>query len=162
MHAPRPSLILLLLLPVACSADADPTGTGDTGLERVDLVDVGLACAYGDGLPSVPGGGETTVFAADGGFDVQVVLEDCASGCAADVQASCDVRLVTGEVVVTAEGTYTVPSGSPDCPAMCVEVVATCAGEALEAGPWTLDYRGGHSDTFDVPGTVPVPCAAPL
>lgn len=160
MHARSTSLILVLL--VACSGDgSDPTGTGDTGIEQVDLVDVGTACAYGDGLPNVPGGGETTTFAADGRFDVQVVLDDCASGCAGDVQASCDVRLVTGEVVVTAEGSYTIPSGSPDCPAMCVEVVATCAGEPLEEGPWTLDYRGGHSDTFDVPGTVPVPCAEP-
>jgi hypothetical protein len=142
------------------AADSGST-TADTGSALVELLDVGTACAYGDGLPQSTGTVDTT-FAGGETFDVQVVLDDCASGCASEVQASCDVRFVNTEIVISATASYSVPQGDVDCPSMCVPVVATCAGDVLDAGYWVLDYGGGHSEGFTVPGTVPAPCAASL
>jgi hypothetical protein len=152
-----------------CAGDAGsgsaPTGeTGRQAVELVQLADEGRACLWGGDVPAgVTGttGGETT-FTDGGPVTAHVVLDDCASGCADDLQASCEVRIVQTEVVVTATGSYTLPSGDRDCPSMCVVVAAECASDPLSAGTWTLDYAGGHSDGFEVPGTGPAPCAVPL
>lgn len=145
------------LLIGAC-AGGDGPEPGDSGRERVELVDDGRACLYG----GAPGPEPDTAFTDGGAVTAEVVLEDCASGCAADVSASCELRLVQTEVVVTAAGSYTLPAGPRSCDDVCVPVVARCTGVALTSGSWSLDYAGGHSESFPVPGASPVPCAEPL
>jgi hypothetical protein len=143
---------------LACSGGEPTTSTGDTGRSTVELAQVGTACLFGEDPPADP-----TTFAVGAPVTAVVVLEDCASGCAADVQASCTVRQVDSEVVIDAVGSYTVPNGDPTCPAVCVEVAATCAGDPLADGySWTLDYGGGHSEqSVSVPSTIAPPCATP-
>ncbi len=145
------------LLVVGC-AGASGVPTGETGRSTVALADDGRACLFGGAPSDEP----DTSFADGGAVTARVVLEGCASGCAEDVQASCEVRLVQTEVAITATGSYTLPLGSPACDDVCVAVVAECAGEPLSAGTWTLHYGGGHSDPLTVPGTGPVPCVEPL
>lgn len=149
----------MIVVALAACGGADGGGpTGETGRETVELVDRGRACVFGGDPSDAP----DTTFAEGAPISARVVLEACASGCADDVVASCEVRVVQTEVVVTAVGSYTLPLGSPSCDDVCVEVVAQCAGDGLAAGSWTLDYAGGHSDAFEVPGTAAVPCAEPL
>jgi hypothetical protein len=140
-------------------ADADgpakTDGTADTGPLTVELVDVGTACARGEAAADPA---ETT-FPGDAPFEVSVELADCASGCASDIEVGCDVRLVGGEIVVSASASWSEPRGNPVCPLSCTAVVAICPGPELAPGYWGLDYAGGHSDGFTVPATIPVPCA---
>lgn len=137
-------------------------GTADTGLTLVELVNVGEACLFGDGLPTEITTGTTsaadTTFTLDAPVSARVVFDDCASGCVTDVVASCTARIVSTELVVDATASYTLPAAQT-CPSVCVPVIATCEGPVLTAAYWTLDYGGGHSDGFSVPGTAPVPCA---
>lgn len=140
-----------------------PKDTADTEASRlVSLSDVGTACAYGDGAPQTPGALIDTTFLEGEPYEVVVVLDDCVSGCASEIDASCAVRLVGGEIVVSAVGSYSVPSEPTTCLDVCLLVVATCPADPLAAGYWTLDYGGGHSDGFAVPGTVLAPCATSL
>lgn len=145
--------------------DVTPTGTtGDTGTPAPVTIELGegegWACLFGEGGSNGPYGGyggETT-FTDGGTTEVLVILEDCASGCASDLQATCSAAVVGSEIQVTASGSYTMPGGNPTCPSMCVVVAATCAGPTLATGSWSLVYVDPPAP-LDVPSTVTVPCA---
>jgi len=146
-----------------CGGSGSDTSTADSGADEVQTIvlrSAGTACLFGG---AVPGSSESdTSFTADAPISARAVLEDCASGCAEAITASCEIRLVGDEVVVDADASYEIPTGDASCVSMCVEIAATCEGDGLAAGDWTLDYDGGHSDTFAVPGTVAPPCATSL
>jgi hypothetical protein len=147
---------MLAWLWLSCRAETGThTGT-DSGVQtaEVALNNVGTACVFGDEVLDVA----LTPFTADAPITAQVTLDECASTCATDVVATCGVGLFGGEVVVTASATYSQPVGVT-CPADCREVVATCEGPGMYEGYWTVDYGGGHSDGFTVPGSVAPPCA---
>lgn len=116
----------------------------------------GQACLYGEG--GADWMASTTSFVADGATEVLVTFEECASGCASEVTASCEATVQGTEVVVTGSASYVVPGGSPTCPAMCVVVQATCDGPALSAGTWELVW-GASGDAIVVPSEGDVPCA---
>ena len=100
-----------------------------------------------------------STFVADGATEVLVTFEECASGCASGISASCEATLDGDRIVVTGSASYTVPGGDPTCPAMCGIVQATCAGPALAAGTWELVW-GEPGDAVTVPSAdVAVPCS---
>ena len=155
----RPRIVRVVLLALAAGCGGDPDTDSGPREAEIQLTNVGTACLYGDELPSSPTDGAIeTTFSSAAPVAAHVVLDPCASGCASKVTARCDIRIVTGEVVITAEGSYREPTGG-GCPDVCVEVVATCQADPLEAGLWVLDYDGGHSDGFAVPGAGIAPCA---
>src|SRR5262245_6665519 len=119
-----PTCILLAALVTGCIND-----DGERTLE-----DVGGLCITGAGAT------ENTSYVADASVTVHVVLEDCASGCASDITASCSVELDGSTLSVSASGSYQVPSGGALCPAVCEEIDATCTSEPLAAGTYTVEY----------------------
>jgi len=125
--------IPLALLILACtSGTGDDTGpaddTGD-GTVTETLENTGTACIGSD---------------EDDNHDtarVTVMLADCLSGCAGDTQASCEATTDGGTVSVTASGSYSVPTGPEvTCPAVCVELIATCEADGLAKGDFSLEY----------------------
>ncbi|MCB9673329.1 MAG: hypothetical protein H6734_27955 [Alphaproteobacteria bacterium] len=128
-----------------------------TGEELVELTTSdGQACLYGEG--GADWMASDTTFVADGPTEVLVTFEECASGCASEVTASCEATLEGDQVVVTGSASYVVPGGNPTCVAMCVVVQATCDGPTLPAGSYPLVW-GSSGDVAVVPSAGEVPCA---
>ncbi|MCB9683908.1 MAG: hypothetical protein H6738_01860 [Alphaproteobacteria bacterium] len=161
----------IVLAAIACGGttstwdDVTPTGTtGDTGTPEPVTIQLsqgdGMACLFGEGGSAGPYGGYDgdTTFVDGGTTEILVVLEDCASGCASDMTATCSATLVGSEVQVTASGSYQVPGGNPTCPSMCTVVAATCPGPTLATGSWSVVYADPPA-TFAVPSTGTVPCS---
>ncbi|MEZ4240756.1 MAG: hypothetical protein R3F59_32300 [Myxococcota bacterium] len=158
------ALAVVVGLGAAGCGPADTVDSGTPEDQLLELRNAGSACLYGDGVPD---GATTTLpasqsaFASDAPVDARVILDPCASGCAHDIDASCTVRVVNTEVVIDATASWLEPTRG-GCPAVCVPIAATCSGAPLADGVWVLDYGGGHSLEFTVPGTGPAPCAEAL
>jgi hypothetical protein len=122
---------LLLCLMAGCNT-ADDTGQ----LETLTLENTGYACLMDDG-------NDDTSTAA-----IQVTLDDCLSGCADSLSASCEASVADGSVVVTASGEYTVPTGDEVvCLSVCVELVANCDVSGITED--TTSFRYGE-DVVDL------------
>jgi hypothetical protein len=118
----------------------------------VSLEDQGTACVVGTPLMESQNGEgpDVTTYEADAPVTINVVLEDCASGCVEDIEASCSVELAGTTLSVSASASYREPSGIGACPDVCVVIDAQCTSPALPAGTHTVEYAG-MSTTFDVP-----------
>ena len=138
--------------------DSGPGDTGYTTPVTIDLSGQGFACLYGEGGVVDLGYGGYTEFVADHPTEVQVVLSTCVSGCAYDLEATCEATLYGATIEVTASGSYRVPSGDVTCPSSCGYLRATCAGPTLPYGGYVVDYATGQAPVA-VPSTGPVPCA---
>ena len=135
-----PSLATMLLTALAVVVIAACSGEGSDNT----LEDVGGLCVLGEGDAA------NTSYVADASVDVHVVLEDCASGCASDVMASCSIELDGTSLIVSASGSYHRDPIGAICPAVCVAVEATCTSEPLAAGTYTVEYAG-DTTTIVVP-----------
>ncbi len=107
----------------------------DTSVVTEAIANTGYACIGSDG---------------DDNHDtarVTVVLSECLPSCSWDEEASCEATTVGDTVTVTATGRYTVgfPDGS-DCPAICIQLDATCEADGLASGAFTLIYAGAEVD----------------
>lgn len=114
----------------------------------------GQACVYGEGGVNARA---TTRFEAGRTTEIVVTFERCATGCATEVKAACEAALDGDRIVVTGSASYDTPDTVVACPAVCVPVVARCAGPTLPAGAWTVVW-GAPGDTLTVPspdGAVP-------
>jgi hypothetical protein len=113
--------------------------------------DEGTLCVVGTALlDSEDGEGpRTTTYEAGAPVTINVVLEECANGCAEDVEASCSIEMDGNTLRVSASGSYREP-GSGSCIDVCVVVDAQCESEPLPAGSYTVEYAG-ESVGFDVP-----------
>lgn len=118
----------------------------------VELDNTGNACLGDDE------GGEVTLV-EDGPVTVHVRLENCASGCAFDLQTECTATVDGTTITVDAQASYLVPGGTPTCPAICAFVDAECETANLPAGTYTVEYGTDASDSFDVPSTATDVCA---
>ncbi len=127
---------------VACQSD-------DAQTELVELADIGVACVWQEAPESNLSDGLLS-FVADAPAEVQVILENCASGCATDVEATCDVTESAGVLEVTAGGSYSLPTGDVGCDDICVPVTAICPTSSLSAGSYALSYAG-ESAALTVP-----------
>ena len=115
---------------MACpQKDAQTTDSGQGGEPwRVFVDGGGYACLLDDGNDDTSTG------------LVEVVLEDCLSGCAYDLTADCEAIIVDGRIEVSARGEYTLPGGDVDCPAVCVELTAECEVSGLDESVTQLSY----------------------
>ncbi len=132
----------------ACLEEPDVDDT------RVEVEDEGVAC-----LGSFEGG--QVSFEAGEAATVYVTLDGCASGCASGIETECTATASGNTIEVTGSASYDVPSGTVDCPAVCVFVQASCETGPLAAGSYTVSYAGGSVD-FDVPSTDADVCTADL
>lgn len=161
MHA---RLFTAAILAGGCSGDKGTAShSAETGSQLVELYDVGMACLYGGESPATgTSSGASTTFDLGVPTSARVLLDPCASGCATEIVAHCSVRVVNTEIVISATASYLVPGGDVSCDDVCLPVEATCPADPIDTGYWVLDYGGGHSDGFSVPGESPVPCAVSL
>jgi hypothetical protein len=130
-------MLFAVLALVGCNADDERT-----------LEDVGGLCVLGDGDSA------NTSYVEDMSVDVHVVLDDCASGCASDIMASCSIELDGTTLSVHASGSYQVAGGNVACPLVCLPVEATCTSAPLAAGTYTVEYAG-ETTTITVPSMGP-------
>jgi hypothetical protein len=124
--------------------------------ETVELENEGGLCVMGTDLEWVEDGEDETLvttFEEDTAVEIQVTLEECASACIEDVEASCEVDLDGDTLTVTARGSYVAPSGGGNCVDACEVVRATCTTDPLAAGTYTVEYVG-ESVSFDVPSVI--------
>ena len=122
------SLVMVLGL-VACKSADDTADTGDTsGMEFITLENEGFACLSDDGTDDISTG------------LISVVLDDCPSGCAIDMSASCEASVVGDSVEVTAVGEYSVPTGAETCDDVCLPLMASCPVSGISEGTTSLSY----------------------
>lgn len=138
MTRPRSVAAMLVLVLAGC-------GDGSRTLENV-----GSVCVMGEQEGDSP----ETSYVENAPVDITVVLDDCLSGCAEDIEASCSIELDGTNLRVSASGTYSVQPGGAVCPAVCVAMTATCTSEPLAAGTYSVEYAG-ESTTFEVPSMGP-------
>lgn len=69
-------------------------------------------------------------------------LDSCASGCAADIVATCTARRDGNTIVVTSHAEWTTPSAGVACPDSCTVIQATCALDG-ELPPGHYDFVSG-------------------
>jgi hypothetical protein len=121
----------------------------------VTLEDEGALCVVGTSLfrDEEGEGPWMTTYEVRAPVAVRVILEECAGGCAEEIEASCEVAHHGDALRVTASGSYRMPGGSPACPAVCRVVEAVCASEPLKAGSYAVAYAGQQT-SFEVPDTV--------
>jgi hypothetical protein len=117
----------------------------------VALDDEGTLCVVGTALidPEEEDVPTVTTYEADAPVTMNVVLEECAGGCAEDIEASCSVEREGNTLQVSATASYREPVAG-NCIDVCVVIDTQCESEPLPAGTWTVEYAGG-STTFDVP-----------
>jgi len=62
--------------------------------------------------------------------------------------ATCEATTADGTVTVTAQGTYFVGYEDPslDCPAICIEHLATCTADGVAKGDFSLSYADATVD----------------
>lgn len=131
--------ILLPCLMTGCDGEVDHTDhIGDTITHTLE--NSGYACLLDDGNDDTSTG------------TIQVVLADCLSGCANGLVASCEATVLDQNIDVTASGQYAVPSGEADCPAGCIELIATCDISGISEDTWTMTYAG-ESTEIDFPAS---------
>tara|TARA_B110000037_G_C16862017_1_gene400437 strand:+ start:120 stop:584 length:465 start_codon:yes stop_codon:yes gene_type:complete len=124
------SLGLVLGL-VACKSADDTADTGDTsGMEIITLENEGFACLSDDGTDDISTG------------LISVVLDDCLTGCATDMSASCEASVVGDSVEVTAVGEYSVPTGADTCDDVCLSLMANCSVSGISEDTTSLSYAG--------------------
>jgi hypothetical protein len=113
----------------ACSAPKNTQDSGDTGATvSATLDNEGYACLMDDGTDDLSTG------------TVWVVLADCLSGCAHNLVSSCEASVEGDTIQVTAIGEYSVPTGTMDCPAMCVKLSTECPIDEISADVTLLRY----------------------
>jgi hypothetical protein len=114
---------------VGCPSPKDTQDSGDTGGTITATVEnEGYACLMDDGTDDLSTG------------TVWVVLADCLSGCAHNLVASCEAFVDGDTIQVTAIGEYSVPTGTMDCPAMCVELSTECPIDGISVDVTLLRY----------------------
>lgn len=98
-------------------------------------------------------------FAADQPVTLDVMINSCVSGCAQDIEASCEIAVTGNALQVTSRGSYTEGTSSGiGCPDVCNFLRATCTTPPLAAGIYTVAH-GGESVTLTIPSTTPsAPC----
>jgi len=138
------STVAIILGVLAGCSDAEDTDTDtdtDTGDSiTYDVVNQGYACLVDDGNDDTSTG------------TIEVVLADCLSGCADSLSASCEAEVVDQSIEVTASGEYSLPTGDAACPAVCIELVATCPVTDIADDTWTMTYAG-KSTEIDFPAS---------
>jgi len=134
---------------IGCPAPKDTQDSGDTGgTQTVTIKNEGYACLVDDGTDDLSTG------------TINVMFDNCLSGCASDLLSSCEATIDGDTIEVTAIGEYSLPLGNVDCPAMCVALSATCAVTGItEAVSW-LDYANDTAEV-DYPA-VPESCTTDL
>ena len=120
--------------------------------QRSTFEDEGAACLVGSEAPSEDGSSTETSYEEGEPVAVLVTLEECAAGCAEDIEASCEVELAGSTLRISASGSYVVPGGSVACAAVCTAVTAQCESPPLAAGDYTVEYAG-QTATLTVPET---------
>ena len=122
-------IVGLFISITACSASKDAQDSGDTGATvSATLENEGYACLMDDGTDDLSTG------------TVWVVLADCLSGCAHNLVSSCEASVEGDTIQVTAIGEYSVPTGTMDCPAMCVKLSTECPIDEISADVTLLRY----------------------
>jgi hypothetical protein len=125
------SLVLGLSgLLMACPQKDKQPDTGDSAQPlEVEVDGGGYACLADDGTDDLSTG------------LVQVMLDECLSGCASDVSAGCEAIVENGRIEVSAWGSYTVPTGpNVACLAVCIELGAECEVTGLDESVTELSY----------------------
>lgn len=108
----------------------------DDGSRTMHIVDTGALC-----VRSQP----------TGELFVQVVAGDCASGCTDVVEASCEIQVTSGEIVVHSSFRTEERRGDDIvCPTACVLVAATCAPASAGPGQYTFRH-GAASESIELP-----------
>ena len=129
--------IIPIILLAACTADSEEDTSISIGdPESQTMENTGYACIASD---------------ADDNHDtaeVTVVLSECLPSCSWNEEATCQASTEAGTVTVTAQGSYTVgyDETGVDCPAICIELSATCEADGLASGDFELSYAGGSVD----------------
>jgi hypothetical protein len=116
--------------------------TGDSAAPtQVEVDGGGFACLVDDGTDDTSTG------------LIQVMLNECLSGCASDVNAGCIATVENGSIEVSAWGSYTVPTGPVvNCLAVCIELAAECEVSGLDASVTQLSYSDA-TVTIDFPAS---------
>ena len=123
------SLVMVLGL-VACKSADDTSDTSNArGIRFHTIENEGYACLNDDGTDDLSTG------------TVSVVLDECLSGCANDLWASCEAVVVGDSLEVTAAGEYSLPTGDVlNCPAVCVMMSTECSVSGLSGDVTGLTY----------------------
>ena len=139
IRAPLAALSLLILAPACDSSDV---GDGD---QLIELSDEGRACVFAE-APSDPAFPEFPQdFAAGEPLFVNVLFADCESGCAGNIETSCEVTASGSDLTVTSAASYTVPTGEVICGDVCVVVAATCSIDGLADGTYAIAHGDGET-----------------